>query len=200
MSHIDTPPLLPIDAERYLHVIRGELLALPETERDSILDEIRAQFIAQATFGPDAVQKLMARLGPAHTLGHTFAKGYELTTTLTRTNPTPLIRTIASLATKSTVAFFGTIGIVICYTATPALLVMAIGKALFPTHVGWVHTLEATGLIMSSTPLPAPDPLGYGTIPLTLGLSLLAFLLGTKIARLTGRTLLRRLPLLPEAR
>jgi len=79
--------LLSLPVEQYLHDFRGGLLALPESERDQIVSEVRLQVGAQARGGEAAVQRLLRRLGSPEQLAAQFTLRHELALGVQQSNP-----------------------------------------------------------------------------------------------------------------
>lgn len=63
---------LPIEAERYLANLAEGLRAMPPSERDSLLLELRSHFASLNARGGAAVEQGIADLGPAHVLAREF--------------------------------------------------------------------------------------------------------------------------------
>ncbi|GBR55676.1 HAAS signaling domain-containing protein [Gluconobacter sphaericus] len=99
--------LLSLPVERYLHEFRGGLLSLPESERDVIVAEVRAQVAAQARLGERAALALLERMGKPDRLAARFTIRHELSVGVQQSNPFGLFWVLLRLAAGSLLAFVG---------------------------------------------------------------------------------------------
>ena len=187
--------LLSLPVEQYLHDFRGGLLALPESERDQIVSEVRLQVGAQAREGEAAVQRLLRRLGSPEQLAAQFTLRHELALGVQQSNPLGLLWVLLRLASTSVIAFFGGMAVFILLVAGFSLMILPIVKIMYPHGVdipagaGWAameFRVEPSNLVPAGyVPLPFMHAFVVGVVGVVLVGMAVALL------RSLGRSLLR---------
>jgi hypothetical protein len=183
--------VLPMPAELYLHAFRRGLLALPESERVAIVDEVREQIAGQAALGEAGLQKLLTRLGPPEQLARQFTFSFELADSVNRSNPFRLLVVVLATATADLWALCGAFVAVVLYILSAAFALIALLKPVLPQFVGaWISESGdfTMGLQLAHR---GREVLGYGIIPVSIGLAVGSFVAGNTLLRGCGRRLMR---------
>ncbi|MFT9366655.1 MAG: hypothetical protein ABF572_14030 [Gluconobacter sp.] len=183
--------LLSLPVERYLHEFRGGLLSLPESERDLIVSEVRAQVAAQARLGDGAVQALLEKLGKPDVLAARFTIRHELSVGVQQSNPFALLWVLLRLAAGSIVAFMGGLVVIVfgltglLLTAMPALR-FVVPQDVFVRNDGLFTITVTTG--------DAPKnaiPLSWAAAFVSCGVGIVLIVLAMLLMRGLGQILLR---------
>ena len=183
--------VLPMPAELYLHEFRRGLLALPESERVAIIDEVREQIAGQAALGEAGLEKLLARLGPPEKLARQFTFSFELASSVNRANPWRLLTVVLASATLDFWALIGAFAAIVLYILGAAFALMALLKPVVPQFVGaWLSDSgEFTmGLVLSHH---GREIMGYGIIPVAIFAAIVSLLEANYLLRACGRRLMR---------
>ena len=183
--------VLPMAAELYLHAFRRGLLALPESERAGIIDEVREQIAGQAALGEAGLEKLLGRLGPPEQLARQFTFSFELADSVNRSNPWRLLVVVLASATVDLWALAGAFAALVFYILGGAFAMIALLKPVVPQFVGaW---LAADGDFMMGVQLAhrGREIMGYGIIPVSIAVAVGCFVAGNFLLRACGRRLMR---------
>ena len=183
--------VLPMAAELYLHAFRRGLLALPESERAGIVDEVRAQIAGHAALGEAGLEKLLARLGPPERLARQFTFSFELADSVNRSNPWRLLLVVLASATVDLWALAGAFAALVFYIVGGAFAMIALLKPVLPQFVGaWVS--DAGGFTMGvQLAHRGREIMGYGIIPVSVALAVGCLVAGNTLLRGCGRRLMR---------
>ena len=182
--------VLPMDAELYLHEFRRGLLALPESERASIVDEVREQVAAQAGLGAESLAKLLARMGPPDRLARQFTLSFELAASVHRANPLALLMVVLASATINLWAMAGALVALFLYMMGAAFALIALLKPVIPRYTGaWIMPDGDVniGIIINHT---GEEVLGYWIIPLAVLAAVVCFVGANMLLRASGRRLM----------
>lgn len=174
--------LLSLPIERYLHAFRGGLLSLPESERDLIVAEVRAQVAAQARLGDGTALALLEKLGKPEKLAARFTIRHELSVGVQQSNPFALFWVLLRLAAGSLLAFTGGSVILIFGLTGLLLAAMPVLRLFVPQDLFMVNdnvfsiTLTTDGVPKHASPLSwvaASASCGVGIVLIVLALLLL---------------------------
>lgn len=191
--------LLPLPLERYLHEFRGGLLSLPESERDLIVSEVRAQIAAQARLGEGAALALVEKLGRPDRLAASFTIRHELSVGVQQSNPIALFWVLLRLAAGSALAFVGGSTVIVFGLTGLLLAAMPILRVFIPQYLFALNdnlysiTLTTDGAPKNAIPLPwmaAIVSCGIGVV-----LIVLAMLLMRGLGQVLLRDMRRRTPM-----
>lgn len=183
--------ILPMEAELYLHEFRRGLLALPESERAAIVDEVREQVAGQAALGEAGLKKLLAKLGPPDRLARQFTFSFELATSVNRANPLRLLLVVLASATLDIWALGGALVALILYILAGAWAMVALLKPVVPQYTGcWVTESGDFNMGIMLTH-PGKEVLGYWIIPISAALAVASFLAANVLLRASGRRLMQ---------
>ncbi len=183
--------LLSLPLERYLHEFRGGLLSLPESERDVIVAEVRAQVAAQARLGDGAALALLERLGKPDRLAARFTIRHELSVGVQQSNPFGLFWVLLRLAAGSLLAFVGGVVVIVLGLTGLLLVAMPILRLFVPQDLFMVDdqlfsiTVSTEGIPKNASPLP------WGYAILCCGVGIVLVVLAMLLLRGLGQVLLR---------
>ncbi|MFB9942014.1 HAAS signaling domain-containing protein [Gluconobacter oxydans] len=183
--------LLSLPLERYLHEFRGGLLSLPESERDVIVAEVRAQVAAQARLGEGAALALLERLGKPDRLAARFTIRHELSVGVQQSNPFGLFWVLLRLAAGSLLAFIG--GFVVIALGLTGLLLAAMPVLrLFVPQDLFVVDDNPFSITVTTDGVPGKGiPLSWGYAILCCGVGIVLVVLAMLLLRGLGQLLLR---------
>ncbi|MBF0890862.1 hypothetical protein HKD28_05410 [Gluconobacter sp. LMG 1744] len=183
--------LLSLPVERYLHEFRGGLLSLPESERDLIVSEVRAQVAAQARLGDGAVQALLEKLGKPDRLAARFTIRHELSVGVQQSNPFALLWVLLRLAAGSLLAFTGGLVVIVFGLTGLLLTAMPVLRFFVPQDV----FVRNDGLFtITVTTGDAPKnaiPLSWEAAVVSCGVGIVLIVLAMLLMRGLGQILLR---------
>lgn len=183
MPDSTSPASSPLDArlDDYLKRLKWALSPLPDDDRRDILQETRAHFVDRMAEGDPrrAFEEVRRRLGPPETYAQAFLDNYQTTVAVADGSGTAMLPQVLRLAGRGVTALLGAGGFLLLYGVMAALLLVALLKPVFPTHVGfWYAPAEGVmgmGFVDAETAAVATEWLGYWLIPINLGLALLLY-------------------------
>lgn len=183
--------LLSPSVERYLHEFRGGLLSLPESERDVIVSEVRAQVAAQARLGDGAVQALLEKLGNPDRLAARFTIRHELSVGVQQSNPLGLFWVLLRLAAGSLLAFVGGVFVIVLGLTGVLLAAMPVLRLFVPQDLFMVDdNLFSVTVTTEGVPKNA-SPLSWGYAIMCCGVGIVLLVLAMLLLRGLGQVLLR---------
>ncbi|WP_215747177.1 MULTISPECIES: HAAS signaling domain-containing protein [Gluconobacter] len=183
--------LLPLPVEQYLHEFRGGLLSLPESERDVIVAEVRAQVAAQARLGEGAALALLERLGKPDRLAARFTIRHELSVGVQQSNPFGLVWVLLRLAAGSLVAFVGGFVVIVLGLTGLLLTAMPVLRLFVPQDLFRVDdNLFAITVTTEGVPKNA-SPLSWGDAIICCCVGIVLVVLAMLLLRGLGQILLR---------
>ncbi|MFT8808906.1 HAAS signaling domain-containing protein [Gluconobacter sp.] len=183
--------LLSLPVERYLHEFRGGLLSLPESERDMIVAEVRAQVAAQARLGEGAALALLEKLGKPDRLAARFTIRHELSVGVQQSNPFGLFWVLLRLAAGSLLAFVGGLVVIVLGLMGLLLTVMPVLRLFVPQDLFMVDdSLFSLTVTTDGAPKNA-IPLSWTAAIIACGIGVVFILLAMVLLRGLGQVLLR---------
>ncbi|MBS1103754.1 hypothetical protein JK202_12150 [Gluconobacter sp. Dm-62] len=183
--------LLSLPVEQYLHEFRGGLLSLPESERDVIVAEVRAQVAAQARLGEGAALALLERLGKPDRLAARFTIRHELSVGVQQSNPFGLVWVLLRLAAGSLVAFVGGFVVIVLGLTGLLLAAMPVLRLFVPQDLFRVDdNLFAITVTTEGVPKNA-SPLSWGDAIICCCVGIVLVVLAMLLLRGLGQILLR---------
>ncbi|MCP1273913.1 hypothetical protein NKW43_09500 [Gluconobacter albidus] len=183
--------LLSLPVERYLHEFRGGLLSLPESERDLIVAEVRAQVAAQARLGDGAVQALLEKLGKPGRLAARFTIRHELSVGVQQSNPFALLWVVLRLAAGSLLAFAGGLVVIVFGLAGVLLAAMPALRFFVPQDV-FIMNDEAFSFTITTDGAPKNAvPVSWEAAVVSCGVGIVLIVLAMLLIRGLGQILLR---------
>jgi hypothetical protein len=178
----------------YVRRLLWALQALPHEDRLAIASEIHSHLSdVAARGGAGALDKAIAKLGPADTLARSYVEDYELAGAINRAAPATLLLNVLNRGTRSIAAFFGGLAALCLYLFAACFAMIAVGKLIVPGEVGaWIGPHAFTAGIPGTPPAGAHEVLGDWIVPISVVLGALCFVGGGKLLRLIGRRLLAK--------
>lgn len=174
MNDSDLPP----EIRKYLMELRWSLTTLPNSDCESIVEELRAHMYEAIAQGQSA-SALVAGFGSPALYAREYVEAYTLSAGIARAATIPLMSVLLSRLTRSfTNAFFG-LSIFLLGCGGVALALLAVAKVFTPDRIGlWLGTgVFVVGSISQEPAGGAREVLGYGFIPAALLAAALCLLL-----------------------
>ncbi|KXV34919.1 hypothetical protein AD940_04795 [Gluconobacter thailandicus] len=183
--------LLSLPIERYLHEFRGGLLSLPESERDLIVAEVRAQVAGQARLGDCEALALLKRLGKPEKLAARFTIRHELSVGVQQSNPVALLWVLLRLAGGSLLAFTGG-SVVIIFGLTGFLLAaMPVLRVFVPQYLFTLNGDLFSITVTTDGASKDASPLSWTAAIVSSGIGIVLIVLTILLLRVLGEVLLR---------
>jgi len=180
------------EIDAYVRRLLWALQALPHEDRLSIASEIHSHLSDVAARGEIALDKAIAKMGPADALARSYVEDYELSGAMNRAVPGPLLFSVLNRATRSVAAGVGGFVALTLYLVALGSGAVAIGKLVEPDYVGaWKNGHDFSIGIVSATPA-GQETMGYAIIPAAVLVGGLCFLAANRLLRLIGRRLLAK--------
>ena len=184
--------------EAYLAQVRRRLHALPSSEVEEVLKELRSHVLdrVQGELTPAAVEAALAALGPPAEVARLNVTERAAAAVEQGAAPLRVLRALYRVATVSVLGLFTFFVSLFGYSLSVGFLVLAVLKPFSPDTVGlWWRTNpggEPDFVFGAVDPAPGwQDSLGYWLIPvsLVLGLSIgyLTWRLGAGAVRMMAR-------------
>ncbi len=173
----------PVDS--YLAALREQLAGLPADEVDEILRELRGHIVERAAGrdserGRPPVEQVLRELGTPEEIGSLYRADALVARARAGFSPALIIRATIRWGTRTVLGFLAFLTGVAGYALGGALIVCALLKPIFPTHVGlWINSHNV--LLGAEVPRPqGPELLGWWIIPYGLAVGS-AFILGITV-------------------
>ncbi len=133
---------LPADVSQWLDTLSRALAALPDNERNDIVNEARGHLEERLSAGLTPANALHG-FGDARTYAQGFIDDHSLNLALNSRRILPMIMTLFSFAGRSTVAFFGLLGTLVFGGIAIGSAVSIVLKTIRPDKVGlWVNEAQ----------------------------------------------------------
>jgi uncharacterized membrane protein len=170
----------------YLFVLERSLKTFlaAETARDAVreIESHLRERVAAADGAPnerDAVEKILAELGPPLRVAQAYSAERTIDEAVTTGRVVPMVRAVWTLASRTFVGSAIAIGLFTTYAIGVALLAIAALKPIFPNNVGLIAVNGGIRSLGAQFPLPSGAVVygGYWIIPvsITAGIAVLVF-------------------------
>jgi len=165
------------DLKVYLRRLRWALAALPERDRDDVVEETRLHVLERVESGR-SLEQALAALGPAPTYARGFLDEMELSEVLASQGSGAMLRAVARRAQRSLVAAAALAAVLALGASAVLTLSVAVFEIGDPVHTGlWVSD-DQTFIGVIDDPSSARDLLGGWIFVLAAVNALLAWWLG----------------------
>lgn len=161
----------------YLFVLGRSLKSFlpPDVVRDAVREiesHLRERVMASdgAPNERDAVERILAELGPPLRVAQAYAAERTIEEAVTTGRVVPIARAVGQVALTTVGGFFAAFGLLICYLISFAFIALAVLKPIFPDNVG-IHYVRGFPIGLGAHfPLEPGMVLGggYWVIPLAL--------------------------------
>lgn len=165
------------DLKIYLRRLRWALAALPERDRDEVVEETRLHVLERVESGRP-LEQVLAALGPAPAYAQSFLDEMEISGVLASQRSGAMLRVVARRAQRSLVAA-AALAVVLLLAASAALtLSVAVFEIGDPVHTGLWVSQDQTFIGVIDDPSSARELLGGWIFVLAAVNALLAWWLG----------------------
>lgn len=186
-TQADDPKLV-----EYARKLRWALAALPETDRDGIVTEMRSHVLDRVDAGATIDDALIA-LGSPDEYAREFREAYAVASALSSRRTGHMLHALVQGAARSLAAIAAFVAIVIVWAAAALVAYTAILKVSDPAHVGLWRGANFFFIGIIDDPSTGKELLGPWITPLALACVIAAWLITRSIAvwalkRLTPKT------------
>ena len=154
------------EVQLYLENLRSALKGLPADEQDEIVQEIGAHIRDRAESSDISLPAILSALGEAEQIANQYREGAILDHARASISPVRLLRALWIFARRGLWGIFALLFAVFGYLASAGLIITALVKLVFPSHVGlWLGANRFLLGFTSSPPPYATEKLGAWYAP-----------------------------------
>ena len=154
------------EVQLYLENLRSALKGLPADEQDEIVQEIGAHIRDRAESSDISLPAILSALGEAEEIANQYREGAILDHARASISPVRLLRALWIFARRGLWGIFALLFAVFGYLASAGLIITALVKLVFPSHVGlWLGANRFLLGFTSSPPPYATEKLGAWYAP-----------------------------------
>lgn len=153
------------ELDNYERQLRWALAALPESDRSSIVAEMRSHILDRLDDGAD-LDTALAALGPPNDYARAFCESYEVTRALSSRKTPWMLQTLLRGWASSSSSFGALIIIAIAWTIALQVTFVALLKLSDPVHVGLWRSEHFLFIGIVDDPSSGTELLGAWIAPL----------------------------------
>lgn len=169
------------DVGAYLRRCRWALSALPEPDRDEIVDETRSHILDRIDAGATTSEALM-KIGRAEEYAAQFVKDHAATSALSSGRAGALVAALIANATGNFLAVATLVSLFLVWALALLVAVVAVMKIFNPATVGLWSGTQVFFLGVIDDPSSARELLGVGIFPVAFMLLGFAWLITRRAA------------------